>query len=227
VGDNLDDIATNQLEIYGTRFKQLGDTPEGFHWRDKATQSLRFERLIVNMRDLECPTICDIGCGTGGLHGHLLDRGINHSYSGFDIVPEMIEVASTKYPNQRFEQICDISELSGELFDYVFCSGVFFIRGESSMASWRDYCFSMIEQMYNICNISVSFNFLGDWSDWEEENLAYFSMAELHRFCRELSRFVIVDASYPLFEGTMTVQRAGEVREKFPEGEFSRYFGVD
>jgi SAM-dependent methyltransferase len=223
----MNDIANEQLEIYGSRFKQLGDTPEGFHWRDEATQILRFERLIAHLGELGGSRICDIGCGTGSLHGYLVDCGIDHHYSGYDIVPEMIEAASTKYPDQIFERIGDIGDVSGQFFDHVFCSGVFFIRGESDMISWRDYCFSMIEQMYGICNKSLSFNFLGDWSDWKQEDLAYFSISELDEICKKLSRFVIVDASYPLFEGTITVQKADSVRKKYAADEFSRYFGGD
>ncbi len=220
----MDDVVGQQREIYENRYSKFGDIPEGFHWRDEETRDLRFFRLIRHLSLQSGDTIYDVGCGTGQLHQFMQDQGLDHTYIGCEIVPEMIAQARKKYPIQQFESRDIIQEPSEYSYDHVVASGVFFIRGDCDLETWSTYVYSMIFAMYTMCRRSISFNVLGDWSDWKEERLAYLNLQELQTYCRTLTRFIVVDCAYPLYEGTITLLRPDVVKGAHSGSEFARYF---
>ena len=220
----MDDIITQQREIYRDRYTEVGDLPEGFHWRDEKTRDLRFSRLIRHLPLQSGDSIYDVGCGTGQLHQFMQDQGLAHTYIGCEIVPEMIAQAREKNPDQQFESRDIIQEPSEHSYDHVVASGVFFIRGDSDLETWSAYVSSMVYAMYAMCRRSISFNVLGDWSDWQEDRLAYLNLQELQRYCRSLTRFMVVDIAYPLYEGTITLLRPEVMKEAYSGSEFARYF---
>ncbi len=221
----MDRIPLEQKEIYKSSFKESGDTPGGFNWRNRATQELRFSRLLENLDTNNSPSICDFGCGTGDLHQFLNMNKIEHEFLGLDIVPEMIELAKEKHPNAKFQLDADLKKIPDEEFDLVICSGAFYIRGNVDQNSWSDYVGEVLRELFRISRLGISFNFLGDWSDWKQEDLAYFSISEMVSICKEMSRFHIIDSSYPLFEGTFTILKDSKIKEDYSQEEFKRYLG--
>jgi trans-aconitate methyltransferase len=113
------EIPLEQKEIYGSSFNEGGDTPEGFNWRDRATQELRFAKLLENLDTSNSPSICDFGCGTGDLHQFLNLKKIEHEFHGLDIVPEMIFLAKKKHTNAKFLLDADLGKIPDEEFDLV------------------------------------------------------------------------------------------------------------
>jgi len=89
-----------------------------------ASQRYRF-RVLTEIAPLESATVLDYGCGKGDLYCYLLEAGYRGTYTGFDINPELLELARAKYPGVRFEQR-DIEQASiNEQFEYVLISGIF------------------------------------------------------------------------------------------------------
>lgn len=66
--------------------------------------------------------VLDVGCGTGDYCGRFASEG--HSAVGIDLDPEMIEVASRRFPAASFHAM-DMAELAslGGRYDAAFCIG--------------------------------------------------------------------------------------------------------
>ena len=90
---------------------------------------------------------------------------------------------------------------------------------------WEDYCYKLIEKMFSICKKGIVFNFLTSNNTFTKDDLIYFNPMKILDFCiNKLSRFVIVDNCYPLYEVTITVYKKDFIKELYPEGCFIKYF---
>ena len=225
MNDIMVDIPDGQREIYQSSFEKGGDSPKGFRWRDRLTQELRFEKLLEKIDTKKNPSICDFGCGTGDLHQFLTRKKVEHEYTGIEIVEDMVDIARVKHPDAEFLLDKRLRDIPDSEYDIIVCSGVFFVRGRNDRDLWIQYLEETVSEMYRICKIGTSFNFLGDWTDWEEEDLAYISMSEIDSICKKITRFRHIDCTYPLFEGTVTLLKNRQVIEEYPQDEFRRYLG--
>jgi ubiquinone/menaquinone biosynthesis C-methylase UbiE len=83
-----------------------------------------FENLLsINSQDSE-PAILDIGCGTGFLLQFLNQTGKKKVFAS-DITPNMIEVASSKYPSPSYFRGDSYSlPFKDHTFDYVMCNSL-------------------------------------------------------------------------------------------------------
>lgn len=70
--------------------------------------------------------VLDVACGTGVLFGDYLKRGVA-SVTGVDISPEMVKIASEKFPQKNINVICgDVEETEfDEKFDIVMVYNAF------------------------------------------------------------------------------------------------------
>jgi SAM-dependent methyltransferase len=77
---------------------------------------------------LEGATILDVGCGVGDFWAYLTAQGVRCDYLGVDVSSAMIERASAKFPDARFE-VRDVLEWDpGRRFDYVIAIGIHNVR---------------------------------------------------------------------------------------------------
>jgi hypothetical protein len=97
---SMNDIVQLQLDAYRANFLQYGDTPQGTYQNNAVTIEERHKQLMASLLPLlpQNFSLCDFGSGTCDLHEYLLKRGIEHRYTGIEIVPEMREVSQKKYP---------------------------------------------------------------------------------------------------------------------------------
>lgn len=221
-------IIDEQQRVYTENFKIFGDSPRGTFQNDRHTQHLRFERLLSHIAPQEGRfTIHDVGCGIAHLHDFLLDRDIAHEYSGTEIVQEMIDAARAKHPGVRFYNRDILLESCEDEYDYVVLSGVFNIPGNVPVPDWKQFAFALISKMFSMCRRAIAFNFLTAHNTFSSPDLAYFKPEEIFEFCVEnLSRFVVLDHGYPLYEFSITVWKPGYVKSRYPEDAFSRYFAT-
>ncbi|MCC7202790.1 MAG: glycosyltransferase [Nitrospirae bacterium] len=92
--------------------------PQKDYWRKKNSYYYKeLEKLLASLVPVNC-RIIEVGCGTGDTLAHM-----KPSYGkGIDFSPEMIRLATGKYPNLDFA-VDDIEDLkTQEPFDYVVCS---------------------------------------------------------------------------------------------------------
>ena len=219
-------LVDEQKRIYTENFKLKGDTPQGVFWNDRLTQYLRFDRLLAQLIRLsKNPSIHDVGCGTCELHTYLLNQGFQHKYSGTEIVDEMIEVALKKHPEVKVSKRDLVTDLSDDRHDWVVMSGAFNLRVGVD-GSWKEYCYALVERMFAKAIQGISFNFFTTYNTFSNPKLFYMNPIEVFHFCvTKLSRFVVLDHGYPLFESTITVFNPLFMKGRCSDPLLAKYFG--
>ena len=105
------------LQLHGPNWRGLG-------WQSQRSQRRRFA-VLSEVGPLANTRVLDIGCGVGDLYHYLRRRRIPVTYTGFDILPEMVAHARRRYPEAQFEVRDVLQGLGPQHFDYVLCSGAF------------------------------------------------------------------------------------------------------
>lgn len=221
-------IIEEQVKVYRPMFIAHGDSPKSTGWPDRNAQLLRFEKLIDNFLDsMELITIEDIGCGICDLYPYLKSKNLKFSYSGTEIVPEMVVFAREKYPEICVKNRNIILDSVYDKYDYVVCSGLFNKPGEVDFYEWEKFSYDLINRMYEMCNKGISFNFLTTHRTFTDPTLHYFNPSEVLDFCfKNLSRFISVQHNYPLYECTITVFREEEIGFRYRNRGFDKYFNT-
>lgn len=109
------------------RARTPGSNIEKLEWTHVRTQRARFEAFLRE-HDLRGSSILDVGCGLGDLYAHLLRRGIEVDYTGYDLAPEMVRLCRARYPGIRFESGDFLRFLPPSRFDYAVAFGIHNIR---------------------------------------------------------------------------------------------------
>jgi len=221
-------ILRSQIEIYRRAFLEHGDSPKATLNVSGEAQQLRFERLTRLLREAKSPfSIHDVGAGLCDLHRFLLDRGVEHAYSGTEIVREMVGLVREKYPEVTLHNRDILRDDVADRHDFVVLSGLFNTPGSTDRESWRRFVFDLIRKMYEMADVAISFNFLSGYRSFTDPDLFYMEPREVLDFCMtELSRFVMLDHGYPLFACTATVFRPAFVESRHAEEPFAKYFRV-
>jgi hypothetical protein len=218
-------IAQAQIEVYRREFLEHGDSAKSTFNVERAYQRLRFDRLLRPLPSRRSPfSIHDVGAGLCDLHAYLLEQGVEHRYSGTELVGEMVELARSKYPGVELAQRDVLTGDETAAYDFVVSSGMFNIPGKSDRAAWQEFVEQTIVRMYEMATHAVSFNFLTSHRTRSDPTLHYIAPAALFEFCQRLSRFVVVDHAYPLYECTIAVIKPATMREGHDDPLFAKYF---
>jgi len=219
-------IIDEQLKVYQPEFVKYGDSPKSTRQNNKETQHLRFQMLTGHLlNDHTHNTIEDIGCGICDLYGYLKNQNLEFTYSGTEIVEEMILLAKEKYPEITLKNRDILSASEQEKYDFVVLSGTLNMPGNITNEEWGEFCLSLISGMYNMCDKAIAFNFLTTHRTFTDPTLFYFNPSELLYYCiNNLSRFVEIKHNYPLYEGTITVYRENYIQEQYKNPAFDKYF---
>jgi len=190
------------LEAYRRSLAQHGDKAEAVHWRE-STQRARFKGL-AEIGDLTNASVLDYGCGKGDLYGFLKGNGFRGLYTGFDINPELVELAKQRHPGVRFE-VRDIEEEPVTAkFDYALISGVFNNRISNNQA-WMH---SVLKECFACVTRGLGFNAISTYVNYREDPMYYASPEETFGFCmRELSPAVALRHDQLAYNFTMFVYR--------------------
>jgi hypothetical protein len=219
-------IIDEQLKVYQPEFVKYGDSPRSTRQNNIETQYLRFQILTEHLLSKNVHnTIEDIGCGICDLYGYLKNKDLEFTYSGTEIVNEMISLAKQKYPGITVRNRDILSEGGQEKYDFVVLSGTLNMPGNIQHEEWMKFCLTLISNMYGMCNKAIAFNFLTTHRTFTDTSLFYFNPAELLDYCiNNLSRFVEIKHNYPLYEGTITVYRENYIQEQYNNSAFDKYF---
>lgn len=222
------EIIKGQAEIYRSSFAQHGDAPRATYNAGREVQNLRFERIMRHLAPARSPfSIHDVGAGLCDLHRYLLDEGVEHTYSGTDVVQEMVDHACGKYPEISFHTRNILSGEVTDRHDFVVLSGLFNLPGKTDPEAWKRFVLQMVDKMFEMSEVAVAFNFLSAYRTFTDPDLFYIDPAEMLDHCmKHLSRFVILDHGYPLFECTATVFRPEFVERQYETGSLDKYFEV-
>lgn len=221
-----EDLINKQVGIYSTQFLKHGDSPDGTFNQKKAIQDTRFKKLLEQF-DLgnNDYSVHDVGCGICDTYEYLKVINPNITYSGTEIVQEMIDLVAIKHPEITVFNRDIIENPPQEKYDLVVLSGTFNLPGGIDRNEWKAFTLAMISRMFDMCTVGISFNFLTTYADFYHEDMFYISPGEILDYCnKNLSRFVIMDHSSPLFEHTTTVFRESHIAQQNPQKDLVKYF---
>jgi SAM-dependent methyltransferase len=219
-------VVDEQADMYGESIEKHGDTTEGLIWGTRVKQRHRFQQLVSHLSpELESFSLLDVGCGTADLHAWLDERGIEHDYTGLDVTPEVLEIASEKFDDIELVE-CDLAEHSlDSTFDFVTLSGTLHALPDSVTAEeMRAYALELLEGMFEHTRYAMVFNFMTTYVDYRDDELLYLDPTELFDFCqREFSRHVVLDHAYGLYEGMIAVYTKRAMEKRLDPPSLERY----
>lgn len=150
----------------------------------------------------------DYGCGYGALATHLVERGLEAEYRGFDVSASMLEHARREHPEATF--VGRAGELAEA--DYTVASGIFNVRLDVSDEDWREYVLATLETLRRVSLRGFAFNMLTSYSDADKmrPDLYYGDPTFFFDHCkRQYSRNVALLHDYGLYEFTAIVRLDG------------------
>jgi SAM-dependent methyltransferase len=223
-------IIAAQRKAYRANFLLHGDSPRGIHVSSFVTQHVRYENLLRQILPhfSPCTDLHDVGAGVGGLYAFLKLKGLDQrvKYSGTEIVQEMIDAARAKYPELNLANRDFLDRDIEDKYDFVVLSGALNLLGGVDERAWKAMCLALIEKMFAHARRAIAFNFLTSYRTFSDPKLYYLNPTEIFDFAtNRLSRFVSLDAAYPLYECTVTVFKKDYVSGLHEDPELMKYFG--
>ncbi len=194
------------LQLHGPNWRGLG-------WQSQRSQQRRFI-VLSEVGPLANTRVLDVGCGVGDLYDYLLRRRIPVSYTGFDILPEMVAHARKRYPEAQFEVRDVLQGLGPERFDYALCSGAFNVNFGRNMAAVQE----ILHQLMRCCTRGVAINFLSTRAPERDALLFNYDPETLLAYCATLTPHVRLLEGYLPNDFTLYLysQRGESVQEGGP-----------
>nr|VFJ94461.1 MAG: Methyltransferase domain-containing protein [Candidatus Kentron sp. LFY] len=201
---------------YRKTFREYGATSKGVDWGDKeCSAKLRQEVMLeVIKKNNQHSTILDVGCGYGALADAIQEKQLSLSYTGIDIVHEMVREGKRRHPNYSF--VCgDILNTDMGKYDYVVCNGILTQKLKTSILEMNEFAQSLVKLMYGICKIGIAFNLMTTYVNFQRDNLYYRNPSEMLSWCMsELTPHVRLNCAYDLwYEYTVYLYKPEIVRK--------------
>ena len=205
-------IETTQKKLnqfFLDKLNQFGISSKGVGYNGKQAHETRFEQLIKLLDRNNHFSLIDYGCGYGALYDYLASAGYELDYYGYDIMPEMVQIAKDKHkslPNVRFFE----NEKHLPISDYLIAGGIFNVKFECSDEDWTKHILLHLGRMNRLCKKGFSFDLLTSYSDKEkmQAELYYADPCFFFDFCkRNFSRNVALLHDYQIFDFTIIVRK--------------------
>lgn len=167
-----------------------GATAKGVGWSTETAQMLRL-RVLMRILDRAPPTISvhDLGCGWGALWTLLgpLTEPLVERYTGWDITPQMIELARRCHePSPRVRFL--LGPEPTEPADYGFVSGTFNFRRHTPLEPWKALVRDGLTRLADQCRLGMAFNLLSMGAPTRRPTMFYADSAEWVAFARTIAR---------------------------------------
>lgn len=199
---NMEEVSKILYDHYRKTFGEHGPTSKGVDWGDKEWAALlRQNKMleVVREREKNRVSLLDVGCGYGALADVIEGRQLDISYTGVDVVEEMVVEAKKRQPVHQF--ICgDIFEVNIGKYDYVVSNGILTQKGGASTLTMNQFAQRLIRRMFDVCNHGIAFNIMTTYVNYQKENLYYRNPAELMAWCMsEITPHAKIDCAYDLW----------------------------
>ena len=179
------------ITLYEKLVKEHGDDFKSLNWGSSISQEKRFE-ILSTIGNIENSSILDVGCGLSHFYDWLKRNEIKVNYSGIDITPIMVEKSQKKFPEATFFNGTILNtNLSKYSFDYVFASGIFYLRSENPI----DYMKKTIIKLYELAIIGIAFNNLSSWFKDSDQEF-YADPIEVLIFCKSITSKIVFRHDY-------------------------------
>lgn len=192
---------------YRTNLASHGAGAKGVGWKNEEAQQVRFDQL-QKVIYTENYSVNDAGCGVGDLVSSLRRAHENVSYRGYDLMPEMIEGAKAKFPEEQFFLVKTLEEM--QVADYSMASGILNLRFDYTEVKWKEYILETISILNQKSRLGFSFNALTKYSDVEfmKPELYYSDPLWLFDYCKiHFAKNVALLHDYSQYDFTILVKK--------------------
>ncbi|MEV6924886.1 class I SAM-dependent methyltransferase [Dactylosporangium sp. NPDC051485] len=138
---------------HGTDWHGAGPAWRIAGWGSADLQRVRFEALL-RTSGYRGGSVLDWGCGPADLYFFLRDTDLPLRYTGVDLDPRMVELASSR--GAPGVSLLPAGAMPEGTYDYVFASGIFQFQDPSDPL----YYLLILEHAYDISSRAVAANFL-------------------------------------------------------------------
>lgn len=194
------------IAYFQKHVEEKGFGAEGMDWKNQQTQDLRFHVINRYIDFDDGPSILDVGCGAGAYYPFTRAQDRGFTYTGLDIVPEMVAHVQSEFPEAK----CFLGSIFeyDDVHDYAIASGTYNARLDSVGDDWQEYVFRSLTRMVDLCTKGVIINFMSPYVDYSYDRLYYPKFDELCRFIiANIGRDFVIDHDYPLYEFTLFVRK--------------------
>ncbi len=193
------------IEMYDDAYINNGDNPASVLC-PKGRQRERFNILTQDFENNE-GSVLDFGCGLAHMRPFFKDVFPALNYSGYDVNEKFIEVNKIKYSDDDFIRI-GFEDIPNERFDYIISSGVFNLKYHDKYYDNQRYVFSRIEELFSLCNQSLSVDFMTDKVDYTQDMAFHLNLVEFLSFVQSrLSGKFKVDCCTFDYEATVVIYK--------------------
>lgn len=201
----MDTISLNLKKHYLNLFEKHGASAKGVDWKNKDQANLRHKIMlnVIREEDLKAKktvSVLDVGCGYGEQYIFAKKSGLKIAYTGIDIVPQMIDYAQRKIKNAHFIYADIFTFSPKKLFDYVICNGILTQKLTSTDSQMDKFAKKLILKMFELARKGIVFNTMTTYVDFKTKGNYYVNPNKMISNALNLTRFVKVDHSYPLWE---------------------------
>jgi SAM-dependent methyltransferase len=193
------------VEFYSKLYDEHGDSWKSLNWGSRQSQNRRFE-VLAGIAPLQGTRILDVGCGLGDLLGWLRTQGIVLNYTGLEVTPTLANRAAARFPDACILNIdFDAVGAAPDTFDYVFASGIFYLR----QADPEAYLRKTVRSMFDLAKRGVAFNSLSTWASNRDSSEFYADPEMLLEYCRTLTRSLVLRHDYHPADFTIYLYKTG------------------
>jgi ubiquinone/menaquinone biosynthesis C-methylase UbiE len=152
---------------------------------------------LVDVGIVSGTTVLDVGCGLGALNEQLLSSGLECQYTGYDINPQLIEMARVRHPDVSFE-VRDILQEEFPAFDFVVSSSSFNLKLEHD----DNYAFieRMLRTMHGHARRAVAVDLMTSYVDFKRPDVFYYEPEKVFSIAKGITKRVTVRHDLPLFQ---------------------------
>jgi len=194
----------NTVDRYVARLNEFGYSPKTLGW-NKGNQRIRFDAL-TSRYDFTDKSVLDIGCGFGDLNETLRARyGHRYQYLGLDIVPNLIEIATSIYGDETTHFLTgDFLDTAFEqTFDFAIASGIFNHQLEETDS--YEFIEACISKALEVCREGLAFDFLSDKVEYRHEHTFHSSPEKILSIAYHHSRKLVLLNDYMPFEFSLVL----------------------
>ncbi len=154
-------------------------------------------RCLLDLGISSGSSVLDVGCGLGGLYGHMVANGLECRYTGYDINPGLVERASVRHPSAAFE-VRDILEEDFPTFDFIVSSSSFNL----ALQHEDNYSFiaRMLKTMYDHAASGVAVDLMTSYVDFRRPDAFYYEPEAVFSIAKKITKRVTLRHDLPLFQ---------------------------
>ncbi|MGI5242810.1 class I SAM-dependent methyltransferase [Dactylosporangium sp. CA-139066] len=169
-------------------------------WGSEELQRIRFEAL-TRASGYRGGSVLDWGCGPADLYFHLRAMDLPLSYTGVDLDPRMVELATAR--GAPHVAALPAGQAPGGSYDYVFASGIFQFKDPDDPL----YYLQILEQAYDISRRAAAVTFLSALRPEaaKADDELYADPSVLARFAAALTDRWVIDHAYHPQGGDFTL----------------------